>query len=56
MYEDGYGNMIPIAVTLFCCNVLSSCHIRKQYQNIYMVSGETDYQEKTVGSNYHIML
>ena len=28
----------------------------KQYQNIYMVSGETDYQEKTVGSNYHIML
>jgi len=29
VYEDGYGNMIPIAVTLFCCNVLSSCHIRK---------------------------
>ena len=28
----------------------------KQYQNIYMVSGETDYQEKTVGSNCHIML
>ena len=24
----------------------------KQYQNIYMVSGEADYQEKTVGSNY----
>ena len=28
----------------------------KQYQNIYMVSGETDYQEKTVGSNCHILL
>lgn len=28
----------------------------KQYQNIYMVSGEVDYQEKTVGSNCHIML
>ncbi|MDD6401467.1 MAG: CRISPR-associated endonuclease Cas2 [Lachnospiraceae bacterium] len=28
----------------------------KQYQNIYMVSGEADYQEKTVGSNCHIML
>lgn len=28
----------------------------KQYQNIYMVSDETDYQEKTVSSNCHIML
>ena len=28
----------------------------KQYANIYMVSGETDYQEKTVGTNCHIML
>ena len=28
----------------------------KQYQNIYMVSGETDYQGKTVSSNCHIML
>ena len=28
----------------------------KQYQNIYMMSGETDYQEKTVRSNCHIML
>ena len=28
----------------------------KQYNNIYMVSGENDYQEKTVGVNAHIML
>lgn len=28
----------------------------KQYNNIYMVSGEMDYQEKTVGVNCHIML
>lgn len=28
----------------------------KQYNNIYMVSGEADYQEKTVGANAHIML
>ncbi len=28
----------------------------KQYANIQMLSGETDYQEKTVGRNCHIML
>lgn len=28
----------------------------KQYQNIYMVSGDEDYQEKTVGRNCHIMI
>ena len=28
----------------------------KQYANIYMVTGELDYQEKTVGTNCHIML
>ena len=28
----------------------------KQYNNIYMVSGCSDYQEKTVGVNAHIML
>ena len=28
----------------------------KQYDNIYMVAGEPDYQEKTVGINCHIML
>ncbi len=28
----------------------------KQYDNIYMVTGEKDYQEKTVGVNCHIML
>ena len=28
----------------------------KQYNNIYMVSGEPDYQEKVVGINSHIML
>ncbi len=28
----------------------------KQYNNIYMVSGEADYQEKTVGTNVHIMI
>lgn len=28
----------------------------KQYNNIYMVTGEPDYQEKTVGVNCHIMI
>lgn len=28
----------------------------RQYNNIYMVSGEPDYQEKVVGINSHIML
>lgn len=28
----------------------------KQYNNIYMVTGEADYQEKTVGINCHIMI
>lgn len=28
----------------------------KQYNSIYIVSGESDYQEKAVGANCHIML
>lgn len=28
----------------------------KQYNNIYMVTGEADYQEKTVGINCHIVI
>ena len=28
----------------------------KQYNNIYMVAGEPDYQEKVVGTNSHIIL
>ena len=28
----------------------------KQYDNIYLVTGEADYQERTVGTNCHIML
>ena len=28
----------------------------KQYNNIYMVTGEADYQEKTVGVNCHIVI
>ncbi len=28
----------------------------KQYNNIYMVTGEVDYQEKTVGVNCHIVI
>lgn len=28
----------------------------KQYENIYMVTGDVDYQEKSVGVNCHIML
>lgn len=28
----------------------------KQYKKIYMVTGEEDYQEKTVGSNCHIII
>ena len=27
----------------------------KQYNNIYLVTGEPDYQEKIVGTNSHIM-
>ena len=28
----------------------------RQYKNIYLVTGEPDYQEKAVGTNSHIML
>ena len=28
----------------------------KQYNNIYMMSGNIDYQEKVVGVNGHIMI
>lgn len=28
----------------------------KQYNNIYMVTGEADYQEKTVGANCHVVI
>ena len=28
----------------------------KQYGNIWMLTGDMDYQEKTVGKNCHIML
>lgn len=28
----------------------------KQYKNIYMVTGEEDYQEKVVGAKCHVML
>lgn len=28
----------------------------KQYNNIYMVTGKMDYQEKTVGTHCHIVL
>jgi len=28
----------------------------KQYESIYLLSGEIDYQEKTVGKNGHILL
>lgn len=28
----------------------------KQYANIYLVAGEVDYQEKTVGINCHILI
>lgn len=28
----------------------------KQYKNIYMVTGEEDYQEKVVGAKCHITL
>lgn len=28
----------------------------KQYNNVYMVTGEKDYQEKMVGTNCHIMV
>lgn len=28
----------------------------KQYENIFFLTGEPDYQEKTVGTNGHIMI
>ena len=28
----------------------------KQYKNIYMLTGDEDYQEKTVGTNCHILI
>lgn len=28
----------------------------RQYNNIHMVTGEMDYQEKTVGVNCHILI
>ena len=28
----------------------------KQYKNIHMVTGSEDYQEKTVGTNCHIVI
>lgn len=28
----------------------------KQYGNIYMVTGGPDYQEKTVGTNCHVII
>ena len=28
----------------------------KQYENIALLSGEVDYQERTIGKNVHIML
>lgn len=28
----------------------------KQYSNIYLVTGEVDYQEETVGTNVHIVI
>lgn len=29
---------------------------RKQYDNIYMITGEPDYQEKAVGTHCHIVI
>ena len=46
--------LIAVGVRIFT-NVRKNV-LEKQYQNIYMVSDETDYQEKTVSSNCHIML
>ena len=37
-----------------CVRVLKMTE--KQYRNIWLLTGEADYQEKTVGANTHIML
>jgi CRISPR/Cas system-associated protein endoribonuclease Cas2 len=44
----------PAGLLLPVCRLLRLAE--KQFNNIFFVIGEADYQEKTVGSNCHIMI
>lgn len=51
-----HGANIRIGPEVFMRVVQNRKASEKQYNNIYMVTGEPDYQEKTVGVNCHIMI
>ena len=51
--RDGYIRIAPEVYMRIVQNRKAS---EKQYNNIYMVTGEADYQEKTVGVNYPIII
>jgi len=53
LQRDGYIRIAPEVYMRIVQNRKAS---EKQYNNIYMVTGEADYQEKTVGVNYPIII
>lgn len=53
LQRDGYIRIAPEVYMRIVQNRKAS---EKQYNNIYMVTGEADYQEKTVGVNCHIVI
>ena len=52
--EKHYRRIHEVAPETGCVRVIKLTE--KQYNNIYVVTGEADYQEDTVGINCHIML
>lgn len=56
LHKDGYLRIAPEEYALKTGTVRLLRLTEKQYNNIYMVTGEADYQEKVVGINSHIML
>ena len=51
LQRDGYIRIAPKTGVVRLLRLTE-----KQYNNIYMVTGEADYQEKTVGVNCHIVI
>jgi CRISPR-associated protein Cas2 len=49
LQRDGYIRIAPEVYMRIVQN-------RKAFEKQYMVTGEADYQEKTVGVNYHIVI
>ena len=49
LQRDGYIRIAPEVYMRIVQN-------RKAFEKQYMVTGETDYQEKTVGVNCHIVI